>query len=147
MFKPRSGYRLPWSRHEIKASELNTKWWCCCLSILPLLDKFCNWLESPWNTFQFVRFFLSTNGNGRVKALHLKPPFCRLFLTCLFKGKYLEDHPVIEWLVIPIYRPFGWFRRGQPQLGELLTMVLEHVLTRMILQVGVTDLPLDGCIV
>ena len=44
--------------------------------------------------------------------------------------------PVSKWLVTPIYKPFRPFGRGTlPYLGDLLTMVINHLLNGMILQV------------
>ena len=43
--------------------------------------------------------------------------------------------PVSKWLVTPIYKPFGPFGRGITLLGDLLTMVINHLLNGMILQV------------
>ena len=44
--------------------------------------------------------------------------------------------PISNWLVIPIYKQFRPFRREQSYLGDLLTMDINHLLTGMILQVG-----------
>ena len=44
---------------------------------------------------------------------------------------------VSKWLVTTIYKPFSPFGRGITLLtGDLLTMVINHLLTGMILQVG-----------
>ena len=43
--------------------------------------------------------------------------------------------PVSEWLVTPIYTPFKHLEGEQPHLGDLLTMVINHLLTGMIIQV------------
>ena len=43
--------------------------------------------------------------------------------------------PVSKWLVTPIYKPFRPFISGIPHLGDLLTMVINHLLTGMILPV------------
>ena len=52
---------------------------------------------------------------------------------------YLEDPPVRKWLVTPIGKPFRPFGRGTTLLtGQQLTMVMNHLLTGMILQVGVS---------
>ena len=55
---------------------------------------------------------------------------------------YLEDHPrTCKWLVSPIYKPFSPFGRGITHLGDLLTMVINHLLNGMILQVSnLTDI-------
>ena len=43
--------------------------------------------------------------------------------------------PVSKWLVNPIYKPWNAHLEGeQPYLGDLLTMVINHLLTGMILQ-------------
>ena len=45
--------------------------------------------------------------------------------------------PVSKWLVTIIYKPFRPFGRGITRsLGDLLTMVINHLLNGMILQVG-----------
>ena len=44
--------------------------------------------------------------------------------------------PVSKGLVTPIYKPFWLFGEGKIHLGDLLTMVINHLLTGMILQVG-----------
>ena len=44
--------------------------------------------------------------------------------------------PVSKWLVSPIYKPWNAHLEGeQPQLGDLLAMVINHLLNGMILQV------------
>ena len=44
--------------------------------------------------------------------------------------------PVSKWLVTPVYKPSkGHLEGEQPYLGDLLTMVINHLLTGMILQV------------
>ena len=52
---------------------------------------------------------------------------------------YLEDHPRYrKWLVSPIYKQFKLFGRGiAPVRGLTITMVINHLLTGMILQVDV----------
>ena len=41
--------------------------------------------------------------------------------------------PVSKWLVItPIYKPFTHLEGEQPYIGDLLTMVINHLLARMI---------------
>ena len=53
-------------------------------------------------------------------------------------SNYLEDHPSgCKWLITPIYKPWKGHLQGvpQPYLGDLLTMVINHLLTGMILQV------------
>ena len=49
---------------------------------------------------------------------------------------YLEDHPSgCKYLVAPIYKPQkGHLKGEQPYLGDLLTMVITHLLNGMILQ-------------
>ena len=42
--------------------------------------------------------------------------------------------PFSKWLVTPIYEPFRPFGMEQPHLGDLLSMVINHLLTGMILQ-------------
>ena len=45
--------------------------------------------------------------------------------------------PLSKWLVTPIYKPFRPFVRGTTLLrGLTITMVINHLLTGMILQVG-----------
>ena len=45
--------------------------------------------------------------------------------------------PVSKWLVTPIYKPFRSFGRGITSVrGLTITMVINHLLTGMILQVG-----------
>ena len=48
--------------------------------------------------------------------------------------------PVSKWLVSPIYKPFSPFGRGPTTLlrGLTITMVMNHLLNGMILQVGWT---------
>ena len=42
-----------------------------------------------------------------------------------------------KWLATPIYKPWkGHLQGEQPYLGDLLTMVINHLLAGMILQVG-----------
>ena len=50
---------------------------------------------------------------------------------------YLADHPrTCKWLVTPIYKPFRPFGKGTTRsLADLLTMVINHFLNGMILQV------------
>ena len=43
--------------------------------------------------------------------------------------------PLSKLLVTPIYKPFRPFGRGITQLGDLLNMVITHLLSGMILQV------------
>ena len=45
--------------------------------------------------------------------------------------------PVSKWLVTPIYKPshLGHLEGEQPYLGDLLNMVINHLLTGMVLQV------------
>ncbi len=45
--------------------------------------------------------------------------------------------PVSKWLVTPVYKPRKGHLEGvpQPYLGDLLTMVINHLLNGMILQV------------
>ena len=48
---------------------------------------------------------------------------------------------VTKWLVTPIYKPWkGHLNGEQPYLGDLLTMVVNHLLDKMILQVPVYGL-------
>ena len=48
----------------------------------------------------------------------------------------LEIIPASKWLVTPIYAPFRLFGRGTAlPLGDLLTMVIYHLLSGMIVQV------------
>ena len=50
--------------------------------------------------------------------------------------------PVSKWLVSPIYKPFKpLITIDQPYLGDLLTMVINHLLNEMILQVVGNILP------
>ena len=53
-------------------------------------------------------------------------------------GSYLQDHPrTCKCLATPMYKPWnGHLEREQPYLGHLLSMVIHHLLTGMILQVG-----------
>ena len=52
----------------------------------------------------------------------------------------LEDHPrTCKWLVTPIYKHLGHLGGEQPYLGDLLTMVINHLLNGMILQVVRTN--------
>ena len=45
--------------------------------------------------------------------------------------------PVSKWLVTPMYKPWkGHLEGEQPQLGDLQTMVINHLPTGMILQVN-----------
>ncbi len=44
--------------------------------------------------------------------------------------------PASKWLVTPMYKPFRPFGRGTTLLRGLITMVIYHLLTGMILQVG-----------
>ena len=67
---------------------------------------------------------------------HLQTNECSKANCQGFEGGYLEDHPrTCKWLVTPIYKPFRPFGRGIALLRDLLTMVINHVLTGMILQV------------
>ena len=45
--------------------------------------------------------------------------------------------PVSKWLVTPIYKLFRPFGREQPYLGDLRTIVINHLLSGLILQVEV----------
>ena len=46
--------------------------------------------------------------------------------------------PLSKWVVTTIYKPWKAHLEGeQPYLGDLLTMVINHLLTGMILQVSI----------
>ena len=47
--------------------------------------------------------------------------------------------PVSKWLVTPIYKPFSPFGRGITLLRDRLTMVINHLLNGMILQVPISE--------
>ena len=55
-----------------------------------------------------------------------------------WKG-YLEDHPrTCKWLGLPLFTSdLGYFEGEQPYLADLLTIVINHLLTGMILQVPI----------
>ena len=63
----------------------------------------------------------------------------RIVFQAFFRGKKPGTWriiPVSKWLVTPIYKPFGPFGRGTTLLrGLTITMVINHLLTGMILQV------------
>ena len=52
----------------------------------------------------------------------------------------MSSSAAFRWnhLVTPIYKPFRPFGREQPYLGDLLTMVINHLLTGIILQVSIS---------
>ena len=62
------------------------------------------------------------------------------------EGNYLEDHPRTgKWLGSPPFiSHLGHLEGKQPYLGDLLTMVISHLLTGMILQVITTFSPMGN---
>ena len=58
-----------------------------------------------------------------------------------FEAPYLEDHPrTCKWLGSPLFiSHLGHLEGELPYLGELLSMVINHLLNGMILQVDCSD--------
>ena len=75
------------------------------------------------------------------EAVSILVSYSHSYLPCNFSkdGHHLEDPPRYrKWLVTPMYKPFSPFRE-QPYLGDLLTMIFNHLLTGMILQVEFSE--------
>ncbi len=64
--------------------------------------------------------------------------YSRALIKALCLGGYVtwRISPLTKWLVIPFISHVGHLEGEEPYLGGLLTMVINHLLTGIILQVG-----------
>ena len=73
------------------------------------------------------------------EILELASAFISRMISGRMHPKCTRIIPVSKWLVIPIYKTFRPFGRGITLLrGLTITMVINHILTWMILQVVVS---------
>ena len=87
------------------------------------------------------RSFMASLGLTRSRGYSFDPLYRLICHDCILGGGgILEDHPrTCKWLgSTPMYKPWkGHLEVESPQLGDLPTMVANHLLTGMVLQ---TDL-------